>query len=448
MTSMDVSARIEDRPSRIGSLKGSPTLLRLTRLLWVVVTLITLGLVIFGIPLRLESILENVDERSLVELHLSRAGYARFLIGLDLIVIFAHVVIASILFTRRSDDWLALLMAFALVANGSLIYLSLTYSLEDVEPITRAAVELIIAIGLISSVFLLYLYPSGKFVPRWTVFLVLAWGIMLAIAIFAPDLPISFTTWPLGIQILVMLIGSGIGVFSQIYRYQNVSRPVERQQIKWGIFGLSAAVVGPFFYFLPLIVPSLVAPSLPNIFYQRVGASFFAYALFFKLIGSLLFSMALLVFPISFTVAIFRYRLWEIDVIINRALVYGALTGSLILIFFLGVTVFESLFRSMTGEASQLGVVVSTLAIASLFNPLRARIQRGIDRRFYRQKYDAAEALLRFGNQIRDEVDLEDLSRALLGTVEQTVHPTSVWLWLRAAGESFRLEDHGNSERG
>jgi hypothetical protein len=134
-------------------------------------------------------------------------------------------------------------------------------------------------------------------------------------------------------------------------------------------------------------------------------------------------------------VAILRYRLWDIDVIINRTLVYGALTGMLILMYLFGVALLQSIFRSLTGQGDQLAIVATTLAIAALFNPLRGRIQAVIDRRFYRRRYDAARALAAFSGSVQDEVELEDVSQALLRLVVETVQPSQSSLWLRDVGE-------------
>jgi hypothetical protein len=137
--------------------------------------------------------------------------------------------------------------------------------------------------------------------------------------------------------------------------------------------------------------------------------------------------------PVAVGIAVLKYRLYDLDVIINRTLVYGALTATLVALYFGGVTTTQAIFRALTGQQqqAQLAIVVSTLVIAALFNPLRRRIQGFIDRRFYRRKYDAAKTLEAFSAKLRDETDLEALSDELVGVVRETMQPAHVSLWLR-----------------
>jgi hypothetical protein len=126
-----------------------------------------------------------------------------------------------------------------------------------------------------------------------------------------------------------------------------------------------------------------------------------------------------------------RYRLYDIDLLINRALVYGSLTATLVLLYFGGIVVLQRLFVALTGEQSTLAVVASTLTIAALFNPLRLRVQALVDRRFYRRKYDAAKTLAAFNFRLRDETELETLNDDLVGVVKETMQPAHVSLWMR-----------------
>jgi len=130
-------------------------------------------------------------------------------------------------------------------------------------------------------------------------------------------------------------------------------------------------------------------------------------------------------------IAILRYRLYEIDLIINKTLVYGALTAMLAVVYFVDIVVFQEVLLALTGQTSQLAVVASTLVIAALFNPLRRRIQSFIDRRFYRRTYDAAKTLEAFGSRLREQTDLEKLCEDLAEVVDETMQPSHISLWLR-----------------
>src|SRR5215216_3221694 len=182
---------------------------------------------------------------------------------------------------------------------------------------------------------------------------------------------------------------------------------VERQQIKWLAYG-GAVVVGGIF-----VGGLIILWSVP--------------------VSIMVMSVSLLGLPVFTGIAIVRYRLYEIDLLINRTLVYGSLTALLALVYFGGVAATEAVFRALTGqeEQPQLAVVVSTLVIAALFNPLRHRIQGLIDRRFYRRKYDARKTLEAFSAKLRDETDLDTLSDDLVGVVRETMQPAHVSLWLR-----------------
>jgi hypothetical protein len=191
---------------------------------------------------------------------------------------------------------------------------------------------------------------------------------------------------------------------SLIVRMRRAGR-VERQQIKWLAYG-GAVVVGAVF------VGSVITVWIGEV-------------------GLLLIIIGLLGVPIFTGVAILRYRLYDIDIVINRTLVYGTLTATLIALYFGGIVVLQRFFVLLIGQQSTLAVVASTLAIAALFNPLRRRIQSFIDRRFYRSKYDARKTLEAFSLKLRDETDLEALNNELVRVVRETMQPAHVSLWLR-----------------
>jgi hypothetical protein len=191
------------------------------------------------------------------------------------------------------------------------------------------------------------------------------------------------------------------------------SRGEERQQLKWFAYAVAVMVV-LFVLWFSLTLVGLVEA------------------------GVLVFSLPLVGLPIAVGVAILRHRLYDIDLVINRTLVYGSLTALLGATYLGGVVLLQGAFRVLTGQESQLAIVASTLLIAALFIPLRGRVQSFIDRRFYRKKYDAARTLQDFSTRLREKTDLDSLDTELLGVVRETVQPAHVSLWLRPAAEPGR----------
>jgi hypothetical protein len=257
------------------------------------------------------------------------------------------------------------------------------------------------------TVALFVLFPDGRYVPRWTRWLIL-FTIPLTAAIFY--LPLFYWWAPVGITALGAMYG-------QIYRYRHISTPTERQQTKWVLFGI----------LLWWLLIALL--SVPYSFELNLPAG--SPLPWWTLASSTGWWLTLTIVPLSLSIAVLRYRLYEIDLIINRTLVYGALTALLVAVYVGSVVSLQGALRALIGHESQLAVVTSTLLIAALFNPLRRRVQALIDRRFYRRKYDAAKTLEAFSAKLRDETDLDALREDLVGVVREAMQPAHVSLWLR-----------------
>jgi hypothetical protein len=404
----------------------------LGRGLWLIIVFLSLGLFFIGAPGRFEQLVNTVDKRSLLDLGLSASAYAVYVLGLNFIVILAHTIIAVVIFWHKPNDWMALFVSFTLIVNGALIPLSLMSRTASIPAWWSYLAALVIYSGLVSSIIILYIFPNGRFTPRWTRLLTIMWVVLVFFALFLPHSALSFSTWPLLVQIAILLFWSGTGVFAQIYRFEKVSSPLQRQQIKWALLGLMAATLGPFAYFLPFVIfPAISTPAIPNILYQRVGASFFAVSLMVQLTGLTIVTFTLLLFPLLFAIAILRHRLWDIDILIRRTLIYGILTAALALVYFGTVVLLQKFLQTVTHEGgSAFATVVSTLVIATLFNPLRWRVQDFIDRRFYRRKYNTEQTLIALSTTLRDKVDLDELTEALVAVVKETMQPAHVSLWL------------------
>jgi hypothetical protein len=232
---------------------------------------------------------------------------------------------------------------------------------------------------------------------------------------------LSETVWrylqPLYTMFLVASVAFlGFAVFSLILRLKR-SRGEERQQVKW------------FVYFVVVFLVLTIAIYIS----ETIAYTGVWYRVLTTLVVAIILGMA-----VSIAIAIFRYRLYAIDLIIRRTLLYGGLTLALGVLYFISVTLAQGFFVAITGQESKAAIVLSTLAIAALFTPLRHRIQSAIDRRFYRGKYDAEKALADFSIQVRHEVDIEKLSRELLNIVDDTFQPDNSFLWLLESGQDFR----------
>jgi hypothetical protein len=300
--------------------------------------------------------------------------------------------------------------------GGSFYYLDFTTILGDWLGFANV---LIIGTGIFSVPILLFVFPDGLIQPRRFVKPVIGLFVIVLMAIFIavllePRMP--GISWLIPLNAFLILLLSGL--FGQIYRYWRVSTPVQRQQTKWILFSILVNLLWAVF----LLVR--VASSL-----RFTAASIYG---LFELHASLVI-VALI--PISTAISVLRYRLWDIDILIRKTLVYGALTAALALVFFSGVALLQGVVGRLTGTGdSPVAIVISTLAIAALFTPLRRRIQEFIDRRFYRRKYDAEQALEEFAAMARDETDLEALTGKLVEVVSETMQPEQVSLWLAKPG--------------
>jgi hypothetical protein len=413
----------------------SPTLrgrwLLLARAAWVAVAVTVLGTFVISVTARYAQLSHPTARvrAALSEVGLSAGGYALYNLTLDTVFVSVFAMVAIVIFWRRSDDPMALLVATMLVVWGTLngLLVVTPSAIEGKYPALEVTLGTTLPfVGYMAWMLFFYLFPSGRFVPRWTRWLALCWVLFSGSWIFTPFGPPS---WPPLLFNGAVLVLWGSFPVAQVYRYARVSDATQRQQTKWVVFGVAGAVAGV----LTTIFTVGAAVDLPP---QEVGP---------KMLSMLLMDAFVLLIPLSIGVAVLRSRLFDIDVVINRTLVYGSLTATLAVVYLGGVATTQAIFRALTGqqEQPQLAIVVSTLAIAALFNPLRRRIQSFIDRRFYRRKYDARKTLEAFSAKLRDETDLEALTSEVVGVVSETMQPTHVSLWLRPDTASKKDEAPG-----
>ena len=406
--------------------------IRLARGVWVILTLLYLTIFIAAFPFGYagnQSICEGndclVSELTLEEvqtlegLGISHQFYAGFLAASEVLLL-TWAGLGIFIFLRRSDEWISLLVSLGLIAIG-INGLSDNVNLLAIQtPAFTPVYYTLGAIGSASLILFIFIFPDGRFAPSWTRYV----AIPLVVVSLADPL-LAFIVPPLEnapgtiVSLAVLLMGIVIGTIAQIQRFRNYSNLVQRQQTKWVIFG-----------FLSLMLVALIWSVAVELNPPSPGPG----RLYFNLIALPILLLLLLGLPITITLSILRYRLFDIDIIIKRTLVYGAQTIVIISIYFVTVIVLQNVLRKVTGQDTSLAIVASTLLIAALFNPLRHRIQTAVNRRFFRGDYDAALALASFGESVRHEVDLEHMKSALISTIEDTMQPSTVSLWLRETG--------------
>jgi hypothetical protein len=362
----------------------------LARVIWVAVVTLIVALFIVMLPAyytQLQTVCTGAtcailqptpdSAQAIQKLGLSVGNYATFTLALTIAVAVVCLAVSAVIFWHKSDDWMALLVALGVVVLGTLY---VTFTLLGSHSAWQVLAIVLNVLG--NGVFFLVcsLFPNARFVPRWTRWLLPCWVVAGMVFLFFRDVSFAYLVYN-----LVWLGEAVLIVIALFYRYHYASSPLECQQTKWVIFGICVAAI----IIIGLTVPILIFPS-----FGQAGS-------FYQLVIGPAYIVDVLIVPLSIGLAILRYRLWDIDILINRTLVYGSLTAILGLIYF-----------------------ASVLA-------LRRRLQTIIDRRFYRSKYDAARTLAAFSASLRDEVDLDQLREQLLAVVQETMQPSHISLWLR-----------------
>jgi hypothetical protein len=358
---------------------------------------------------------------------LSTSVYAAYVLGVSSLTVGVYWVLGLLILWRSSRQVIELAVSLALIVMP----ISMIADADNVAawwPALRLPVLTLSIFGGMWLYLFLYLFPNGRFVPRWA-----AAGFVIGTLVdsiqtlrYTGGLPTIVPYQARAVLDALFLILLLFALGFQIYRYARISSQTERQQTKWVLLGLAGLMAAIPLWFL-FFDSDLFASGLPRLL-ASVGG------------WTLLMTLTLLL-PVTLTIAILRYRLWDIDLLIRRTLVYGLLSVLLALVYFGSVVLLQRVATLVTGQASAVSIVISTLAIAALFNPLRARIQVLIDRRFYRRKYDAQQTLAAFAATTRDEVALDGLVAELGRVVQETMQPAHVSLWLAQIPVKGRAED-------
>jgi GAF domain-containing protein len=424
-------------PDRTNSTLHGPRIL-LARLTWLVLVALSLGLFVSGILVQFSpqfkfGALAPGDPRFLGPqeiLDLARFGltlhtYQLLYNIMDLAFLLAYSAVAFLLVRRKSSDGMAIAVSAALVMYGA----SLTYSFQTL--LQFAAVPSLFpkslnALSTVSVPILAYLFPDGRFVPRWTRWLAGLWGLWALASLFLPL--VDPASWPSGFEYLLFLVGLATAIYAQLYRYQRVSTPEQRQQTKWSVFGLGVAILG--YAILPIL--SLVYPAL-----LQPGPTRILYGLCFTLAVYL----SQLAVPVSIGISILRYRLWDIDLVINRSLVYLIVTGIVVLLFEESSHLLQAFFQNVVRSDSPLSEFLPAVVVGLSLHPLSERTQEVVNRRFYRDKVDAQEAFEHFEREVRRIINLSDLLHLLLTRVSDLLHLSYCAVYLRNPDGQFQLAE-------
>ncbi len=338
------------------------------------------------------------EARALRGQGLSVGFYASYSVALTVGFAAVWFAVGAVVAWRKPDERAALLVALMLMTFGP-VTLTQTYSALATEGFAWwLAAQCVGYLGDVSFVLFFYLFPDGRFVPRWTRWLAVAWAAMQMPAYFFPSSPFNLETWSSWLAFGPFLIFVGTMLSAQVYRYRRVSGPVQRQQTKWVVFGIGAALL----FVLSLSLPAFIFPGLtqPG---SLSGLAFNSAFYFFMLF-----------IPLAIGVAILRYRLFDIDLVINRTLVYGALTAIVVGLY---VLVVGGLGALLQARGNLLLSLLGAGLVAVLFAPLREKLQRGVNRLMYGERDDPYAVLSRFGEHL--EATLEP--RAVLPEIVETI---------------------------
>jgi signal transduction histidine kinase len=383
------------------------------RATWIVVAVVTMSFFAAGIPSEFAMFrtacqpacttrqLSPAGLQVLQDLGLSLDFYATYAVGLDVILAVVYVTVAAVIFWRRPDDRMALFVSFALLTFGIAGFPGTINALAMEHSAWWWPYAFLNFLGSASFDLFLFLFPDGRFVPRWTRWVALVWIAWQLPKYWFPSWSsVDLNSWPGWLLVAVWAVALSTVVYAQVYRYRRVSNAVQRQQIKWVVLGISAAVLTFIVinFTLTVLAP---APTSPG-------------TLATILVGYALIYAAMLLIPLSIGVAILRYHLWDVDLIINRTLVYGALTASVVILYMLVVGGLGVLLQ-VRGN-----LIISLLATglaAVLFQPLRNRLQRSVNHLMHGERDEPYTVLSRLGERLESTLSPD----AVLPTVVQTV---------------------------
>ena len=349
---------------------------------------------------------------------LSPAVFPYYVLSVEACVVAAFLFAALLLIWRKADEPRVLFFGMVFVTTG-VYFTRFLDALQASAPGWRPLVHGLQAIGLVGSVLFFLLFPDGRFMPRWTVVLGVLWAAINGIWFINPAVPFNFANpYTLNAPWFWLFAGFWLaGVAAQIYRYARQRDATLRRQTRWIVLSTISGALCYGVYVAPLILfPTLKHAGDANALYNTISVP-----VYFTLFLSI---------PLCILIAILYLRLWDVEIVINRALVYGALTGCIVAVYVACLVTLQIVLNGLAGR-SQLALAGSTLAVALVFQPLRQRIRRSVERRFYQRRYANSQLITAFVRSLEHDTDLQRIQRDLLAVVAKTTQPRALGLWLR-----------------
>ena len=416
------------------SISGSHgRLLTVARAAWIVVSVIAVGLFVAGLPGLYQdyrTLKIYPGERAIVRENLAQLGiplnvYAAYLLAMVIVLAVVWCTFAVFLFWRKSDDRMAYFVALMFVLFGTTFASNVEGSVLPILPsVGDWLINLLQFLALASLLVFFYLFPDGRFVPSWTRWLAVFLATPLVLFSLLPSWISSLDQWPGSLFVLFYGCWFFTALFAQVYRYRRVSTPVERQQAKWVIFSFAAAIVVN----LGVVGVKLIFPDLHS------GSLLHSVS---NTVAWLLFLLA----PLSVGIAILKYRLWDIDIIINRTLVYGALSASVVGVYALLVTGLGSLLPASDNFVTSLGAAG---LVAVLFAPLRVRLQRGVNHLMYGERDEPYSVISRLGKRLEGTLAPEAALETVAEVVAQALKLPYAAIELRQDDSYKKVAEHGD----
>ncbi|HKY55606.1 MAG TPA: GAF domain-containing sensor histidine kinase [Anaerolineales bacterium] len=402
-------------PLYAASSQTSPSIwLNVARVFQVIIICLTVGLFIMSIPLNYEQRsvvceaepcppgqLTYKSESALAQIGMTIESLVKLTIGYDILLAAVFTVCAIVIFIRKPNDSFTIFVTVMLVTFGVATISGGIRGIGETNPAIHLLTETIAFIGNCSIIAFLFVFPNGKFSPGWTYIILTGWILFQLPRYYLPDSPLNLAVSSPALYNLLFPLGILVGIASQIHRYVNVSSAIEKQQTKWVIYGLTISMVG-----------FIVIRELSARVQDPYGSGFQM-----NITLTLIAILFILLIPLSISVAVIRYRLWDINPIINRTLVYGALSASTIALYVLAVGFASRYFQG----SNFIFAFIATGIIAILFEPLRARLQRAVNRLMYGERDDPATVLTRLSQRLDSTLAPDSVLQTIVETLAQAL---------------------------